>query len=89
MFHDNHIGSDVKRQDREAKSYLFHLDRQMKKEKKEKDEEKKEALIDHYFREFGVVPSSQQKFFMDPIRLRELLTKKAIEKTQDNAAKRL
>ena len=89
MFHDHHLGSDTKRQDREAKSYLFHLERQNKKDQQQKDEETKDALIDHYLKAFGVVPSSQQRFFMDPVRLRELLTKKAIEKTQDNAARRL
>ena len=89
MFHDSHLGSDAKRQDRQEKSYLFHLERAQKKEQKKQDEEAKDALIDHYYQQYGVMPSPQQKFFMDPIRLRELLTKKAIEKTQDNAARKI
>ena len=35
------------------------------------------------------MPSKQQAFFMDPIRLRELLTKKAIDATQDKAARKI
>ena len=49
MFHDSHISSDVKRQDRQEKSYLFHLERAQKKEQKKQDEEAKDALIEHYF----------------------------------------
>jgi hypothetical protein len=35
------------------------------------------------------MPTAQQKFFLAPVRLRELLTKKAIEATQDKAARKI
>jgi hypothetical protein len=34
------------------------MEKQQRKEKKKQDEETKDALIDHYFQHFGVLPSS-------------------------------
>jgi hypothetical protein len=35
------------------------MERQQKKDQKREDEETKNALIEHYFNQFGVMPSKQ------------------------------
>lgn len=43
----------------------------------------------HYYEKYGIIPTDQQKFFLTPLRLRDLLIKLATDVTCEKAALRI
>lgn len=89
MFRDTRLSSDVARRDREAKGLIYRLSKADEKHQKKFEAETKDALIDYYRRAYGINVSDQQRFILNPKRLRELLLRKATSKIWDTHARRL
>ena len=98
MFRDTRMSSDIARRDREAKGLIYRLSKAEEKQYKIFERETKDALIDYYQRAYGskynnynilVNVTDQQRFILNPKRLRELLLRKATSKVWDRHARRI
>lgn len=89
MYHDTSLKSYEIIQKRQQRQFEVSLERKKNILQKTADNIAKEELVRHYYLKHGVKPNKQQRFFLSPLRLRDLLIQKAKDRQFNKAASRI
>ena len=89
MYQDTSLNSYEVIKMRQARQHEVSVERKRNILQKTQDNLAKEELARHYFIKHGVRPNKQQQFFLSPLRLRDLLIKKATDKQYNKAASKI